>query len=491
MMVWSMIAPLLTGMVVVLYVILLQRFLSVRAKLPLLGLRGGLGRLEGKKRWLALLTVLFFAVCIAGRLGSQLYSPSMLMAFHYEEAARGQNPNITRFNESNILSDTILEKVIERGGLELSAEKLAEFLSIATPLDAEKLDTAKESDLKISTEYWVHCSDLVSLYHTSPKAVLEILADVYWEDFVLHYAENDDILDLSFEDLEGMEYLDVKDYLKMQANKLKNYLPVYSSESSSFRAADSEETFSSLSEKITNFIEIELERYEAFILENGLSRNQNTYQLRMQYANRLLDTDRKKDMAAYDVRIEAINIYNAFMTRFVLIPTYDTDKEFYMSKTKVGVDYFAEEATEHLESATKLVEEIEHNTYASGQVGKGIAGEDAYQQADERIEELKLELLNLSAQCRSLCSAYVAEKRDGYIQVAFARPSVMNEGIAALFLTLLFVVAAGGIMLLEPFYREHRRLCREGRQYRREQSHLQKRMAKEEKSEPKQEEDAS
>ena len=28
-------------------------------------------------------------------------------------------------------------------------------------------------------------------------------------------------------------------------------------------------------------------------------------------------------MAAHDVRIEAIDNYNAFMTRFVLIPTYD------------------------------------------------------------------------------------------------------------------------------------------------------------------------
>ena len=304
---------------------------------------------------------------------------------------------------------------------------------------------------------------MVSFYHTSPKTVLNLLTDVYWEDFVLHYAENDDILDLSFEELEGMEYLDVKNYLKMQANKLKNYLPVYSSESSSFRAEKNEETFASLSEKISNFIEIELERYEAFVLENGLSRNENTYQSRMQYANRLLDTDRKKDMAAYDVRIETINIYNAFMTRFVLIPTYDTDKEFYMSKTKVGVDYFADEAKEHLESATELVEEIEHNTYASGQIGKGIASEDAYQQADQRIEELKGELLNLSAQCRALCSAYVKEKRDGYIQVCFTQPAVMNEAISALFLSLLSVAAAGGIVLLEPFYRENRRLQKQSK----------------------------
>ena len=245
------------------------------------------------------------------------------MVFSYEEAARGQNPNVTRFNESHILSDQILEQVVQRGNLSLTAEQLAGMLAISTPLDAEKLDVTQESDLKISTEYRIHCSEKGSLYGADPKTVLALLADVYWEDFVHNYAENDSILDLSFQELAGMEYLDVKDYLEMQAKKLKNYLPAYSAESSSFRAPESGETFASLSQKVDNFIQIELERYEAFALENGLSREQNTFQSRMRYANRLLDTERQKDMAAYDVRLEAIEMYNAFMTRFVLIPTYE------------------------------------------------------------------------------------------------------------------------------------------------------------------------
>ncbi len=285
---------------------------------------------------------------------------------------------------------------------------------------------------------------------------MNLLADVYWEDFVRNYAENDSVLDLSFEELEGMEYLDVKDYLWMQAGKLKDYLPGYSRESSSFRAVDSEETFASLSRKIENFMDIELERYEAFVLENGLALNSGTYLSRMQYANRLLDTDRKKDMAAYDVRIEAIDMYNAFMTRFVLIPTYDTDKEFYMSRTKVGVDYFADEAKEHLQSATEMMEEMEHNTYASTRVESGRAAADAYALADARIEALKAELMNLSVQCRELCNTYVKEKRDGYIQISLSSPSRVDQAIAALLPTLLFVIAYGGISMLNPIYQECR-----------------------------------
>ncbi len=453
----SAVAPILTLVLVLLYIMLALRFFKIKSKLPVLGLRGGLSGLNGKRKRLAMLCLLFFLACYGGRLAVKAWSPDMLMVFHYEEAARGQNPNATRFNESNILSDQILGKVIERGCLSMSVDQLSDFLTIATPLDGEKLDISTESSLKISTEYWIHCSEKVSLYHTTPKRVLNFLADVYWEEFTRNYAENDDVLDLSFDGLEGMEYLDVKNYLEMQANKLRNYLPGYSSESSSFRADGSEETFASLTKKIDNFIDIELERYEAFVLENGLSASRNTYQSRMQYANRLLDTDRKKDMAAHDVRIEAIDMYNSFMTRFVLIPTYDTEQEFYMSRTKVGVDYFADEAKELLESATKLVEEIEHNSYVNVQVGKSRASSDVYAQADQRIEELNAELMNLAAQSRELCDAYVREKRDGYIQVSFAAPSLVGGAMRALFMTALFAFAKGALYILEPFYREYRK----------------------------------
>ena len=118
------------------------------------------------------------------------------MAFNYEEASKGQNPNGTRFNESDILSDEILKKVIERGDLKISVEKLSDLLTLSTPLDSQKLDVSKESDMKISTEYWIQGSPRVSMYRTNPQTVLNFLVDVYRENFTLNYAENDSVLDL-------------------------------------------------------------------------------------------------------------------------------------------------------------------------------------------------------------------------------------------------------------------------------------------------------
>lgn len=468
------IVPALVLCLIILYITLIRRFFLIKSKMPVLGVRGALSGTKGKRRKMAVLGALFFTVYFSAQLAAGFLTPGMVMVFNYEEAARGQNPNVTRFNESDILSDDILEQVIQRGAMGLSLGQLSNCLSISTPLDAEALDVSQESGLKISTEYYVHCSERVSVYGVEPKTVLNLLADVYWENFVLHYAENDSVLDLSFDKMEEMEYLDVKDYLEMQANKLRNYLPSNSSESSSFRALEDEETFSSLFQKISNFIEIELERYEAFVLENGIAGNKATYQSRMQYANRQLDTSRGKEMASHDVRIEAVDMYNAYMSRFVLIPTYDVDREFYMSRTKVGVDYFSDEAKEHLESATKLVEEMEHNTYASQQISKSDAGTAIYAEADQQIEDLKAELLNLAAQSRELCSAYVKEKRDGYIQVSFTSPSVADKAIDALLPSILFAAALGGNAVLAPFYREYREGRAAERKIKRKKKHKKK-----------------
>jgi len=460
-MLWiSIVKPALMVCLALIYLFLLVWIIRLRGELHISGLKDGLRHLWGKKGRLTVLAVLFLLAAFGAQMAVGIWSPNMLMVFSYEEAARGQNPNATRFNESEILSDRILEKVIKRGSLEITPEQLSECLSLSTPLDeqdGQKLDVSTESDLKISTEHWVHCSGWVSLYRIDPKTVLSLLADVYWEDFIQSYAENDNILDLSLDRVDDLEYLDRKEFLNMQANKLRNYLPSYSNESASFRTQKDQETFSSLSGKIAHFIDIDLERYEAFILENGLSQDRSAYRSRMEYVNHNLQVSRDKDMMAHDVRLEAINMYNAFMSRFVLIPTYDTDQEFYMSRTKVGVDYFADEAKEYLAKATDLVEKMDHNTYAVSQLELSTAGADTYAEADRQTEKLKEELLHLASQCRALCDEYVKEKRNGYIQIGFTDPAVMDVALDSLLLTALFAAACACLFILEPVLLEKRR----------------------------------
>ena len=125
----SMVGLVLTLCLAFVYLRLACRFFKVKAALPALKLKDGLGRLAGTRVRLAALGTLFFLAWFASQLSVKLWAPDMLLVFNYEEAARGQNPNVTRFNESGILSESILEQVIQRGALELTAQELAGLLA--------------------------------------------------------------------------------------------------------------------------------------------------------------------------------------------------------------------------------------------------------------------------------------------------------------------------------------------------------------------------
>lgn len=375
------------------------------------------------------LAILLTAVyLIAYSMCSYVYNANQateVIRLNYEEASKNQNPNKTRFNASQILSDDILKEVIRRGAYEnVTVSELSQCLHLSSAFDNRGLGDLES--LKVATEYTVHCSADVVQYGIRPKELLSLLADVYYEYFLQHYAENDQILNIDLSDIEGMDYMDVDDYLDMKASELSNYIKNFGYEDSGFRLSSTGETFASLGEKIDNFSNVELERYRSFVLQNGLSNDKVDYSTRMNYENRLLQVDYGKNMAAYNVRLEGINLYDSQMARIVLVPTSDLGNEFYMSRTKIEVDNFANEADDYLKKATELRVEMEHKQYANAQIMNSVANWNVYQQANAMVSSLRQEIESLAAQSKILSDAYLQEKRNGYLYIALLEGSLQS-----------------------------------------------------------------
>ena len=386
-------------------------------------------------RYKGLLALLAVVYLVAYSMCSYVYNANQatsIIKLNYEEASKGQNPNKTRFNASQILSDEMLEKVIERGAYDMTVDELSACLTLSSSFDNSGIGNV--DSVKVATEYRVHCTADVVKYDVKPHDVLSLLADVYYEHFLQHYGENDSILSIDLDVVSDMDYMDVDDYLSMKAAEIGNYIKNFGYEDSSFRMADTGETFTSLGEKIDNFQNVTLERYRSFVLQNGLSNDKVEYSIRMDYENRLLNVDYEKDMAAYDVRLEAIQMYDRQMARIVLVPSTDFGHQLYMSRTKIGVDEFANEADEYLQKATDLKTKMEHKQYASSQIQNSTASEAIYTQANEMITAMKQELSELAAQSQALSSAYLQEKRNGYLYIGLTQTNVksmlgLNKGI--------------------------------------------------------------
>ena len=400
-------------------------------------------RMHRKAAIALLLAVYFTAYCAC----SYVYNANQateVIKLNYEEASKGQNPNQTRFNASQILSDEMLQKVIERGAYDVTTKELAACLHLSSSFDNSGLGDV--DNLKIATEYRVHCSSDVLQYDIKPDELLSLLADVYYEYFLENYAENDQILNLDLGSLDDMDYMDVDDYLSMKASELSSYIKNFGYEDSSFRMDDTGETFASLGEKIDNFSNVELERYRSFVLQNGLSTDKVDYSTRMDYENRLLQVKYEKNMAAYNVRLEAINLYDGQMARIVLVPTSDLNNEFYMSRTKIGVDNFANEADDYLKDATDLRKQMENKQYANSQIQNATANYLFYKQADEMILSMKQELEDLAAQSKKLSDAYLQKKRNGYLYLALVQTNL--QALLSVKKSLIYSVGFVGMLEL-------------------------------------------
>ncbi len=422
-----------------------------RRKMSIAALKEGVGHVKKRLPVIALLTLLSLGVYCGVHYVNSLNYPRLSIVLNYEEAAKGQNPNKTRFNASEIISPEILEEVIARGGYDVTAEELRESLVLKSVFDDQEIDT--ESEYDIATEYQVAFEPNLITYGIDGTELMELLGEAYENSFLEKYSENDSILQLTFEDLDNWDYMDTDDYLGVKAQELQRYITNYGNENPNYRDSVTGETFASLSQKISNF-DIDLERFSSFVLQNGLSKDSEAYKTRLDYQNRLLDTDHQKRLAAYDIRLEAIDMYDEQMARIVLVPTNDETQEFYMSRTKIGVDYFADEADAALKQATELKEEMDHNTYAMNQMENSTAESEVYAQADAMVNSLVEELGTLSDQAKQLSDSYIQAKRDGYIRVeneVLSWPAqtgiiggVIYAGATALILCLFFCISRIG-----------------------------------------------
>lgn len=366
------------------------------------------------KRWyiLGVCGVLFIGVYCGASYKVRGNLKAFRLKFNFEEAVDGLNPNGTRFNSSELLSDEVLSRVSEKTGL--GVDVLKNCIYISTVYDETSIN--KENP-KVATEYTIGFNENI-LPHS--EVDIQCLSDVLAEECKNYYiennAENYSILSTETAEISDLDYAEIDDKVEVEATKLKNFISGYRWDEITF-VDESGETFSSLSQKIEDFIDIELERYRSFVLEKGLTKDRSNFNTVVDYKNRILQVRLDKQNASYDVRLSAIDMYDSQMARVVLVPTEDSVDEFYMSRTKIGVDYFADEANLALVNYLEIKKRIEENVYMKSKIKSSkISGTD-YDKADDMVNDLLSGLEELSTSSLNLYKSYIDQSRQGYVDV--------------------------------------------------------------------------
>ena len=363
------------------------------------------------------------------------------MSLNYSEASSGLNPNSTRFNISELVSEKVMSRVVEAAGLdnEITWEELAECVS------TKSVDKGSSSNGYISTSYQIYYDQdkLTKKPAHMPASddMIKLICNTYKSYFLENYGDNKSIL--SYEPLVGSDgepYISLSS-LEVKLGQIDRYITMRMKESKNYTDEETGANFISLMKDIDNMTNYDINNIYAFILETGVSQDKDTLVSLESYKNRIDNLSYDKYMAFYVSDNNGIKLYDKAMSAIVMIPSVDKLNEYYMSRTKTALDTMASNADSELKEAISYREIIRNNNYVIRQINKGNDDPQAnLQTAAEMIAELSDNINDISEQLKLLDVSYIKHKTQNYLVFSYSEKSFIQQ--INLKLTLIEVVAA-------------------------------------------------
>ena len=133
-------------------------------------------------------------------------------------------------------------------------------------------------------------------------------------------------------------------------------------------------------------------------------------------------------------------MYSGEMTRVVLVPTWDTEGEYYMGRTKVGIDELSVEANSFSEKSAEYLKEISTNkSIISSLKDSDMSGENA--DVDQMITKIWKDTVDLASSVKQLAREYSDEKLNKCISNNIKEASVSRSILVWVMVPLLFLVS--------------------------------------------------
>lgn len=407
-----------------------------------------------KRRIVILVSFLIIFAALCGfHYIRNLHTACTILSLDYEEASKGLTPNQTRFNIFEIRSGEVMERLIDCAGLEgkTTTEELSKCVSVQATHDK----SISGSVNYISTSYIVRVTDNGSFGGITAEDMLSLLCRAYREYFVEHYGFNHSILSFDVDDLKfNDEYLMKVDLLALKCSQMENYVQLRGRESKNFQDPNTGITFSALEQRVSTFYSYDLARLRSYIIENGIANDKTGLISMLDYKIRMDSLMHSKMMAAYEEDIKGIQMYDTAMSAVVMIPTQDETTQYYMSKTKTGMDKMALHAEAQLTGAAERLKQIEYNRYLTEKLKAGSSNRTKTEKADAMILEMEASLEALASDIQAVDSAYSSSKSRNYIGFSDVNADFAEQTglLPSLLYAIMIVFAAFIVVFLYKFF---------------------------------------
>lgn len=378
--------------------------------------------LKQEARHLAVFGCACMAVCMAAYHFLNVGTVQTTMSLNYEQSTKGKTPNDTRFNGAEFLSQDYLEAIIEAAGLQdmLSTDELYEMLSIkpynrrSSGSDGEEYDI--NSSYTITLELPWRITRVVSA-----QDMLSVITSVFQEKYTLNHRVTAKALEIET-DYSEMDYSQISSYFSMMDTRISNYLDIRNESAGSY-ISDDELTYKSIKKLLSNIESYDLKEFDSYIWENGIAKDTATQINELVESNRLLNWDYQEKDQKNTTYMEVLEMYKNKMTSSVLIPTYDAEGAFYMSRTKTGLDELATTADSLLTDASAINEKIITNLDKIQKLSS-VEGNDKSATAEAMVTKISAALSDIVSSIQRLDDSYYQEKVGDYL--------IFREGTSSL-----------------------------------------------------------
>ena len=365
-----------------------------------------------------------------------------VITLNYTDASKGQNANGTRFDMEEIISTEVIQRAIEKGGFEdVTVKDLKKCLSVYPTVQG---NSYSEDGYHISTEFTVQYTASRRTKKLDAKNVVQMIGAAYKEFYIDKYGDDFSALDFKLEDMSAVnesDYPDIIEYLQDQAAVISNYMYSLAEKNRGFTSSDGE-TFNSLAGKIANLNDEQIEKnLKALVYQNGISKDSAAYIKRLGYKNTLLDYDAQRAGSSYDTRNAAVAMYAEQMTRIVLVPTRDSNDEFYMGRTKVGIDDLSTEAQSYSAQAEDLNKQIETNKAFITALRKSSYRSGNNAEVDSMILGIEEVLEKYAARAARIGQEYSETRINDCVSVSVTDDTFTAKAVTLVVLVALFFLA--------------------------------------------------
>ncbi len=374
------------------------------------------------KFWiLFLMFVAFVILCVYSSLHAE-DSASANLVLRYEHAYEGLNPNGSRFNINELMSEDVMSQAIEYAGLEgeLGIEQLQNSISVRA---AGSQDPKK---MYIATEYTIKLANTYLPKRISARSMLNLVLQCYKNYFLDHYGRNDGVLEVDWSETDSWEYLEFADIMGVKINNIIAYLETMQTESGTYNYKTEGETFRSLQDSVAAFRDIYLNKYTAYITNNNLFRDPMKYRGKLEYRRFLISQASKKNNEMYMINQDALGMYDKAMITFVMIPMYDDVNGMQMTRTETGMDLLTESSM----SLAKILEVDEQELKViNGAIARTYMAEknpQKHETANSMIQEMKQSLNGLVKRILNVVHDYEESRYKNSISYNIETYSVMT-----------------------------------------------------------------